>query len=175
MHLTIDELLNYTDEERAKWREWFSAQGHDPLKIALANETHPTIGALILHCFWAELWYAYWMRGEVLTRDSEFVKQNKDRPTDQAEAIFGFGQTARQAMRAFTDGADQEAWDRIHEVEALGFHLRGSARKLVAHILIHEIRHWAQVAALVRQQNLVPPGDHDLLFSASFGPLVKRV
>jgi LPS sulfotransferase NodH len=51
MHLTIDELLNYTDEERAEWRDWFSAHGNDPLKIVLANETHPTIGALIRTAF----------------------------------------------------------------------------------------------------------------------------
>jgi uncharacterized damage-inducible protein DinB len=175
MHVTIDEFLDYTDEERTKWQNWFSLHGDDPLKIALAGETHPTVGALVLHCFWAEMWYAYWMRGDMLTGDSEIVKQNKDLPTDQAEALFRFGQSARNAMRSFTDGASQEEWERIHEVEARGFQITGSARKLVSHILVHEIRHWAQIAMAVRQHNLAPPGDHDLLFSESFGPLVRRI
>lgn len=175
MHLTIAELLDYTDEERAKWRDWFSTQGNDPLKIALGNETHPTIGALLLHIFWAELWYAYWLRGEPFTLESEIVRQHKDIPTDQAEAIFNFGQVARQSMRSFSGAAQPADWERSHEIEMMGLHMQGSARKLSAHILLHEIRHWAQVALAVRQHGIAPPGDHDLLFSASFGPLARRV
>lgn len=37
MHLTIDELLDYTDEERAKWEDWFAAHGNDP-------QIHPADG-----------------------------------------------------------------------------------------------------------------------------------
>ena len=175
MNLTMAELLNYTDEERAKWQAWFSAQGNDPLKITFGNETLSNIGVLILHIFWAELWYAYWMHGEPFTLESEIVKQNKDIPNDQAEAIFRFGRLARAKMRSFTNSAQPEDWERSHEVEMMGLHLQGSARKLVAHILIHEIRHWAQVALAVRQHGLAPPGDHDLLFSESFGPLASKV
>jgi uncharacterized damage-inducible protein DinB len=38
-------------------------------------------------------------------------------------------------------------------------------RKLLFHILFHEIRHWAQVALAVRLAGIDPPGDHDLFFS----------
>jgi uncharacterized damage-inducible protein DinB len=175
MNLTIAELLDYTDEERAKWQAWFAAQGNDPLKIALSNETHSSIGVLIMHIFWAELWYAYWMRGEPFTPEGEIVKQHKDTPNDQAEAIFRFGQLARASMRSFTDAAQPEDWERGYELKVMGFHMLGPVRKLIAHILIHEIRHWAQVALAVRQHGLAPPGNHDLLFSESFGPLARRV
>jgi LPS sulfotransferase NodH len=37
MHLTIDELLDYTDEERAKWEDWFAAHGNDPLNFTLPS------------------------------------------------------------------------------------------------------------------------------------------
>lgn len=47
--------------------------------------------------------------------------------------------------------------------------------KLIAHILIHEIRHFAQKAVVVHQNGLAPRGDHDLLFSRSFGSLVEKV
>jgi uncharacterized damage-inducible protein DinB len=175
MHLTISELLDYTDEEREKWKSWFTAQGNNPLKIALAGEATPNLGALILHIFWAELFYAYWMGGEVLSKESEVVKQNQTLPNDQAEAIFGFGDLARKAMRAFTDSAGQAEWDRIYEMDGFGVHLGGPARKLIAHILVHEIRHWAQMAITVRQHGLAPPGDHDLVFSKSFGSLGRRI
>ena len=39
-----------------------------------------------------------------------------------------------------------------------------SRRKLAAHILLHEIRHWAQVAHAARIAGLTPPGEHDLFF-----------
>jgi uncharacterized damage-inducible protein DinB len=175
MNLTMDELLDYTDEERAKWQAWFAAQGNEPLKVTFGNETLSNIGVLILHIFWAELWYAYWMLGEPFTLESEIVKQHKDIPNDQAEAIFQFGRLARAKMRSFADAAQPEDWERGYEVEMMGFHMQGSARKLVAHILIHEIRHWAQIAVVLRQHGIAPPGDHDLLFSESFGPLARRV
>lgn len=175
MHITIDELLSYTDEERAKWRAWFAAQGNDPLKFALAGQTHPTVGALILHCFWAELFYALWMRGEIINENSPVVIENKALPSDDAEKVFAFGDSARKAMREFADGASPEDWERIREVEARGIRIEGPARKLIGHILIHEIRHFAQVAIVVRQNGLAPPGDHDLLFSKSFGSLIQKV
>ena len=56
-----------------------------------------------------------------------------------------------------------------------GFRLEGPARKLNAHILVHEIRHWAQIAVTMRQHELAPPGEHDLVLSKSFGPLVKKI
>ena len=38
-------------------------------------------------------------------------------------------------------------------------------RKLLFHILLHELRHWAQVALAVRLAGFDPPGDHDLFYS----------
>ena len=174
MYLTIGELLGYTDDERERWRRWFSERGGEPLKIELAGEAHPTVGALILHCFWAEFFYAYWMRGELLTEESEVVRRHKDVAADDAEGLFDFGLKARKEMRAFADSAGEEDWARVYEVEGGGFEIRGPARKLVAHILLHEVRHFAQVAAAVRERGLAPPGDHDILFSKSFGPLARR-
>lgn len=174
MHLTIDEMLAYTDEERAKWERWFSDHGSDALKIALPLDVHPTIGALILHCFWAELFYALWMRGEMLTEE-RVMRENEALEAGGADSIFAFGRSARKAMREFTTAATEGDWARTHEVEGRGLRIEGPARKLIAHILIHEIRHFAQIALAVRQNGLAPPGDHDLLFSESFGSLVKRV
>ena len=40
-----------------------------------------------------------------------------------------------------------------------------TSRKFLFHILIHEIRHWVQIALAVRLAGFEPPGEHDLLFS----------
>ena len=68
---------------------------------------------------------------------------------------------------------DGAARDRIAGMVAAAertFHVREqdwrmSARKLLFHILMHEIRHWAQIALAIRLAGLEPPGDHDLFFS----------
>jgi uncharacterized damage-inducible protein DinB len=141
----------------------------------LPGEVHPDIGALILHCFWAELLYALWMQDEMLTED-RIKKENESLEKDQAASIFAFGSSSRKkAMRGFTAGATKEDCDRVREFEGRGVRIKGPARKLIAHILIHEIRHFAQMAIVVHQNGFAPPGDHDLLFSESFGALVKRI
>jgi uncharacterized damage-inducible protein DinB len=38
-------------------------------------------------------------------------------------------------------------------------------RKLAAHILLHEIRHFAQIAYAVRVARQEPPGEHDYFFA----------
>ena len=38
-------------------------------------------------------------------------------------------------------------------------------RKLLFHFLLHETRHWAQIALAVRRAGLEPPGNHDLFYS----------
>jgi uncharacterized damage-inducible protein DinB len=30
---------------------------------------------------------------------------------------------------------------------------------------LHEVRHWAQIAAVVRMAGFAPPGNHDLFYS----------
>ena len=174
MHLTIDELLAYTDEERAKWEAWFQAHGNEPLKLAVPMDVHPTVGALILHCFWAELFYAHWMRDDILTEE-RMKKLSESFDADQADQVFAFGHSARKALREAIGSYTSQDWENAHIVEGWGVHLEGPARKLIAHILVHEIRHWAQVAVTIRQHGLAPPGEHDLLFSKSFGPLVRKL
>jgi uncharacterized damage-inducible protein DinB len=174
MHLTIDELLAYTDEERAKWETWFETNGDDPLKLAVPMDVHPTVGALILHCFWAELFYAYWMRDDILTEE-RMKELSESFDADNPHQLFGFGHSARKALREATGAYTEQDWEKSHTVEGWGVHLEGPARKLIAHILVHEIRHWAQVAVMIRQHGLTPPGEHDLLFSKSFGPLIRKL
>ncbi len=41
-----------------------------------------------------------------------------------------------------------------------------SRRKLAVHILLHEMRHFAQIAYAARAAGQEPPGDHDILFFA---------
>ena len=39
-----------------------------------------------------------------------------------------------------------------------------SRRKLATHVVLHEVRHLAQIALAARAAGVAPPGDHDLFF-----------
>jgi hypothetical protein len=62
MHVTIEELLRYTAEERSKRCHWFSAQGGAALTIPPAGEVIPDSGALRVGCNRAELSWENWGR-----------------------------------------------------------------------------------------------------------------
>jgi uncharacterized damage-inducible protein DinB len=163
MHVTIDELMHFTDEERAKWERWFSVHGNGPLTLRLAGGTHATVGALMMHMFRPERRYVQRMRGELLT-------ESRSVPTDRWEDILTFGHETRQGLRQFVAEATPEDWGHIHEFALRPnarqqYQVRATTRKIIVHVLMHEIRHWAQIARVVREHGMAPPGDHDLLLS----------
>jgi uncharacterized damage-inducible protein DinB len=51
--------------------------------------------------------------------------------------------------------------------------LTATPKKIVIHVLVHEIRHWAQIATVLRAQGLTDEF-HDFLFSPVMGGELKR-
>ncbi|HLJ46512.1 MAG TPA: DinB family protein [Bryobacteraceae bacterium] len=160
MNLTVTELLKYTDEEREKWEQWFRENGEDVLRMPIGGDRETTVGALILHIFGPEQRYIQRLRNQQL---SEY----RARPSDRVDAVFGYGLETRKLMRDYVARAKPEEWERVIEFEVSGRKYRATARKVVLHALLHEIRHWAQIARLVRDRGFAPPGDHDLLSSSA--------
>ena len=82
----------------------------------------------------------------------------------QQDALFRFGQQSRRDLREFIDTCAAQDWDSPKEFTVVNRALRATPRKIVLHILVHEIRHWAQIATMLRLQGL-PADLHDLLLS----------
>ena len=160
MHLSVEELLHYTDEERDRWERWFRENGENLLKMPVTGDRENTVGALILHIFGPELRYVQRLRDEPLT-------EYRGRPSGHIDEVFGFGLKTRQKMRDFVRAARPEDWTRVIEFNIAGRNYRASVRKIVLHALLHEIRHWAQLARIMRDRGVAPPGDHDLLTSSA--------
>ena len=50
---------------------------------------------------------------------------------------------------------DPSLWDVPREFVILGYNVTATPKKIVMHVLMHEIRHWAQIATLCRLNGLV--------------------
>jgi uncharacterized damage-inducible protein DinB len=157
--LSYDELLRYTNEEREKWRRWFQAHPaaiESPVQPADARL--PTVGKLIDHVFLVERRHIQRLRGEPLTDSTGLSAQN-------APPLFDYGASVRRELSSFVEALDGGEADEVRTFEVRDRSWAMTPRKLLFHVLIHEIRHWAQIALAIRLAGFDPPGDHDLFYS----------
>lgn len=158
MNLTFGELLRYTQEERDKWRAFFTARPD-----AVEAEMQPggrfgTVGALIDHIFLVERRHLQRLMNAPL--DSKTGLSGHHAPP-----LFDYGASVRRELEQYTFDLDEDAADepRTFTVASGDFVL--TPRKLLFHCLLHETRHWAQIALALRRAGIEPPGNHDLFFS----------
>jgi len=158
--LNFDDLIEYTDWERQKWLDWFRGRGDQVLKISAGphgDGRFATAGDLVRHIFSAETRYVDRLSARPLTDTGSI-------PNDNVEALFRFGQTGREALRAFINSFPAQRWDVPEELNIGTYSLKATPRKIITHVVLHEIRHWAQLATLFRLNGLT--GEfHDFLFS----------
>jgi uncharacterized damage-inducible protein DinB len=161
-------LMNYTDWERQKWRK-FLQQHREALKTSVgphADTRFQTVGDLVKHIFSAETRYVERLSEKPLTDTASI-------PDDDLDALFGFGQQSRKALAEFIGSFPVEGWDVQRDFQFFGNFLRATPKKMIIHVLLHEIRHWAQIATLFRFNGF--KGDfHDFLFSPVLGGEVRR-
>jgi uncharacterized damage-inducible protein DinB len=158
MNLSYNELLRYTQEERDKWRAWFVAHP-DALDVELQPAGRfATVGLLIDHVFLVERRHLQRLTGAPL--DTETGLSGRHAPP-----LFDYGASVRRELEQYAADLDDDIADqaRTFTVQTGDFVL--TPRKLLFHILLHETRHWAQVALALRRAGLEPPGNHDLFFS----------
>jgi uncharacterized damage-inducible protein DinB len=156
--LDFTELLRYTEEERAKWRRFF-VERDQALDIALqAGGRFSTVGKLIDHVFLVEQRHLQRLRGEPLAESTGLTASN-------APPLFDYGASVRRELEQLVASLSDDEAHEVRTVQVRGQDWPMTPRKLLFHILLHEIRHWAQVALAVRVAGIDPPGDHDLFFS----------
>jgi uncharacterized damage-inducible protein DinB len=153
----LTNLISYTDHERAKWKAWFAA---DTSRLAIPFQNgarFATLGSLLGHVFWVEERHLARLEGKPVP-DTKL-------PDDDLSALFEFGDRVRGNLTHFVTTAG----DRMNA--PITFTFRDSPpftvfrRKLAAHILLHEVRHFAQIAYAVRVAGHEPPGEHDYFFA----------
>lgn len=158
----LDALLDYSDHEREKWRQWLAgdpARGSLPLQ---QTGRFPSIFALLDHVFLVERRHLARLEGAV-PPDSTGVKAG------DLSGLFEYAALVRADFRRYvTDTNDRRAQERM-TVTLQDSSFSMTRQTLATHIVVHEVRHLAQLALAVRLAGLEPPGEHDYFYS-----VVKR-
>jgi len=158
LQLSMDELLKYTAEERDRWRRWLSA---NPAGIDAAVQPggrFPTVGRLIDHIFLVERRHLQRLTDQPLASTTGLTGNN-------AAPLFDYGASVRRELEQYLRGLDADEADQVRIFEVREQQCPMTPRKLLFHLVLHELRHWAQIALAVRLAGLEPPGDHDLFYS----------
>ena len=170
--LNLTDLVAYTDWERGKWHDWLRQRGDQVLETSAGphgDGRFQSVGDLVRHIFGADKRYIEWLTGRPLTQLTDLASI----PNNNVEALFQFGQQSRKGLKDFVETFPAPEWDAPKEFKSPSLSGQVTPRKIVVHILLHEIRHWAQIATLFRLQGLADEF-HDFLFSPAMGGEWKR-
>jgi uncharacterized damage-inducible protein DinB len=155
-------LLAYSDHERQKWRQWIGA---DPSRLQLPFQPggrFPTIGALLDHVYLVSRRHLSRLEGAV-PPDATGI------PSGDWQRLFEYADLVAAALHRYAADVDDETaggtisfkgWD--------GVQYSMSRRRLLTHIVVHEVRHFAQIALAARLHGHEPPGSHDIAFFEEF-------
>ena len=156
--IAYDELLRYTNAERDKWRSWLVQHPEAMEAPVQPGGRFSTVGKLIDHIFLVERRHLQRLTGDRLSQETGLSGSN-------ASPLFDYGASVRRELEHFARTLSEDVADEIRQIEVRDRKWPMSTRKLLFHILLHETRHWAQIALAVRLAGFEPPGDHDLFYS----------
>ena len=157
VNIGLDELLGYTDHERAKWRAWL---GEEPSRLAIPFQPggkFPTIGSLFDHVFLVERRHLSRLEGATPPDASGVV------PGD-VTALFEYADLVRADLRAFLTALSETDASSAMEISVTSGSYRMTRLTLLVHMLVHEIRHLAQISYAARLAGHEPPGKHDFFY-----------
>jgi uncharacterized damage-inducible protein DinB len=167
--LKLETLLDYSDWERQKMHDRLNKEGPAVLKLSAGpngDSRFQCVGDLIRHIFSAEKRYVERLAGLAMTDTSTL-------PNDNLEVLFQFGQQSRKDFREFLANFPRDQWDLPQDQKLGNSVLTLTPRKIVTHIALHEIRHWAQITTMLRM-NGIKDDFHDFLFSPALGGSIRR-
>ena len=158
-NLSADELLAWLETTSTNWRKLLNA--HPELLTQSCDVAGvQTVGQLLQHIVAAELRYAERLTDTPATDYASI-------PFATADEIFATHQHALEILRNLLQDSEFD-WNREIEFPTLTAGKRRATRKAAfQHAMLHGIRHYAQLATLVRQHGIRPaPSDYLLLASS---------
>jgi len=157
--LSFEVLLEYTSIEHHRWQDWFEANSA-AWRIPFASPPMSTIGELVNHIFGVELRYTQRLRDEQVSEWDELLVHIS------IEDVFALGDNARALLVEFLTTASEDELDRVLTFKTLtAGTVTASKHKIAANIFLHGIRHWGQIATVVRQYGFATDWPHDMLLA----------
>jgi uncharacterized damage-inducible protein DinB len=145
--LTADEMMAWLDRTSSNWKDLIAAH---PEILAFPCDVMgvSTVGGLLQHIVAVELRYAEQLNGMPPTEYAAI-------PFGSAAEIYATHERGMALLRALLEsGID---WDeRIDYVTRTMGPARSLRKTILFHALLHGIRHYAQLATLVRQHGIKP-------------------
>ena len=151
-------LLEYTSAEQHRWHDWF-VEHPEAWAIPFATGRMATIGGVVAHIFAVEQRYAQRLLDLDVTAWEDFRQTSM-------EDVFELGDNARAMLVDFLTSAPESELDRVLTFQTLtAGPVTASKHKIASNIFLHGIRHWGQVASVLRQQGFADQWAHDMLLS----------
>jgi uncharacterized damage-inducible protein DinB len=156
--ITLEQLLVDNEAATEKWQAWF-ADNPAAFEIPCAIYNSGTVRGLLKHIFAVELRHSQRLLGEEVTAYEAI-------PVGSLDDLVAVHVQATQRLRKFLSTTNDAALLEViplHTVSAGTVY--ASRRKLLTHILLHSIRHWAQLSSLLRESGYKTEWPKDFLFS----------
>lgn len=157
--LTVDELLAWLDQTSNGWRGL--VQRHpEALTFPCSTRETQNVAELLQHIVAVELRYAERLRDLPETSYDQIA-------FDSADAIFATHARAMDLLQPLL-GRDAAFWDgTIEFMTRSAGRMRAPRRAVLVHLAMHAIRHYAQLATLVREHGIAPGWQMDYLFAVA--------
>ena len=158
--IAFADLLRYDESEAMKWRAWLESRPPELLDVPFGDAARRmgTVRDMIWHIFITEWVYACILNGEAYEGWDQFKRST-------IADLFSIGDQARAGLRKYLANASDAGLATSLTLSAGGFSVSGSARKFLAHAFIHSMRHWAQIATVLRQHGHETSWPHDFVLS----------
>lgn len=157
--LRYETLLELTSTEHHRWHDWF-VEHPAAWSVPFGTGRTATIGGLVLHVFAVELRYARRLLDQEVSPWEDFRQTS-------IEDVFELGDNARAQLIQFLTTATEDELGRSLTFKTLTTGaVTASKHKIASNVFLHDIRHWAQIATVLRQHGFADQWPHDLLLSA---------
>ena len=159
--ISFPELQSYTQEERRKWRAWLEKQPAAALEVPVgeAGTDTATARGVLWHIAIVELFYAEFISGKKEKSDYRAL------PHNTLEEIWRIGDPAHQQLSEYLATCSEADLSAVLVLERGSFRVEASRRKMLGHVFLHSLRHWAQLAMAMRQHGYKTDWQHDFIFT----------
>jgi uncharacterized damage-inducible protein DinB len=154
--ITGFELQKWAEQTSRGWKHLVTTH-HEILSFPCDIRETKSVAELLQHIVAVELRYA-----ERLNDLPQTLYESI--PFDSARAIYATHDRAMGMLRPLLE-RDEQFWEAVIEFKTRSAGtLRASRRAVLIHLLMHSVRHYAQLASLVRKQGITPGWEMDYLF-----------